>query len=188
MVERFLLPELAFSAGRLVNSERCVVHPRVALSLHGFGCREDRQQMHMVGHDNDVAHSIPLAVKVQQRVCDNLSEFRLFQEALALTGIEDILAATIELLLEVGSLFVGECRNHFGPVFQSVVTALLEPLLLLAIPAFDDLARNRVRSLECDENDLAGLRPVRSAVLVDHSLGCRIKGFTEHDGCPAEWL
>lgn len=57
---------------------------------------------------------------------------------------------------------------------------LPKPILLLTLPAIEDLFGNGILSAKCDEDNGTRLRPMRTAVFVNQQLRFRIKELSQH--------
>jgi len=86
------------------------MQPGIELLLHDFRSRERRQQVHVIGHDDEVAHPISLAIKVQQRVCNDPRQPGPFEDTRSEAFIELRLAAPIEVKIKLMPLLVRKQR------------------------------------------------------------------------------
>ena len=71
MVKGLLLPELTFRVSVSIDLSGGVVQPRIALPSEHFFGREACQQVNMIGHDDEVAQSISVAIKMHESVGHN---------------------------------------------------------------------------------------------------------------------
>jgi hypothetical protein len=80
--------------------------------------------MDMIRHHDEIAHTVTLAIEMQERVGHNLCQFWLPEHSTAVTCIEERLTAAIERLLKLGPDVFCERRDDVRPVCTGLVTTL----------------------------------------------------------------
>jgi len=106
VVEWFLLPELSCLAQHPIDLNCCEVQPGITLVFQTICRLKSGEKVDMIGYHHEVAHSIPLTIKVQQRVGNNLCQLRLSQSTLAVAGVEELFSTSTKLLLKFRTLLV----------------------------------------------------------------------------------
>ena len=167
VIERLLLPELAFLSGRPIDLPRGVVQPRIALLLHPLNGAECGEQMHVRGHDDEISHAIPIGVEVQERVGHGPRKFRPSEKATTEARVKEILTTAIEPPVKAGTVLLVQRRDDDGPMLCGVVPVKCQPVLFLAFPLLEHRSWNRIACAKRDEDDGSRLRPMRPEMLVD---------------------
>lgn len=188
MIEGLLLPEVFALAGPTVDLCRREMQPRIELLFHRFLRGKRSKQMNVVGHDDKVSHPIATPVEVHQTVGHDVRQLRSPKLTFSVTSVQKAFPLAIEVLLKLAANLQRQLIQHLMPHFATSqisvfsLAAMIEPLILLFLPASENLFGNGVFRAKRHKVDRSGLGPVRPDSLANQQRSSRIKEFPEHGG------
>src|SRR5581483_8589587 len=176
VVEAVGLPTPARPRQQPVQADGRVALPRLALVSHPVAVRERYQQVDVVRHDDEVGHQVPVAVKVQQAIGDDLRTVRPPEDTGPVAPVEGLLPPGryefAEFVPEVGREPPQPPLPVLGVGVDAVTT---EPRIPLRHPAGQYTRGDRIPCAPRDEAKGAGLGPVGEPAFDDPNLGGRIE-------------
>lgn len=88
MIECILLPEASPAPEQAVETRCHVPLPRFALRKHCVFIRKRHEDMHMIGHHDEVSQIVAIAVEAAKAVGNDLRQLWISEHAIAVTVVE----------------------------------------------------------------------------------------------------
>jgi hypothetical protein len=175
VIETLFLPKASVAPQGAVNFHRRELLSRPTLAYDRGGFQQANQQMHVVWHNDKVAHVIPLAVEATQALGHDLGQTALSKHARAVAAIKvgHKLARKggVELTFQLAAR-----RQPRPPVWQRWIDPVpSKPIVAARVPRLGQILGHGVLGTERHEIRHARLMPMRQIALVDLKFFFRIE-------------